>query len=175
MLNNLTNFFNLIRGRKIKTSLAGSDLIPVGVKDPRFDGNYQPSAIKYEDLQLQVSRPYKCYTVSLVQLGSMPPIPPTVVNEFENSLNVQATYSYVGAGDYYVTFDQNLFNGPDDYVTISQGFYEDGFTPYSFVYARPVFFNVVQIVSVVGGLANDGVIGQPNASPCILEVRVYNQ
>lgn len=175
MLNNLTNFFNLIRGRKIKKTLDNSDLIPIGVRDPRFDGNYQPSAIKYEDLQLQVTRPYKSYTVSLVQLGTVVPTAPTVVNEFENSLNVQATYTRMGGGDYYVTFDQNLFNGPDDYVTISQGFYEDGFTPYSFVYARPVFFNVVQIVSAVGGLANDGVIGQLTASPCIFEVRVYNQ
>jgi len=49
MLNNLTNFFNLIRGRKIKTTLADSDLIAIGVRDSRFDGNYQPSAIKYED------------------------------------------------------------------------------------------------------------------------------
>ena len=54
MLNNLTNFFNLIRGRKIKTTLDNSDLIPIGVRDPRFDGNYQPSAIEFADLQAQV-------------------------------------------------------------------------------------------------------------------------
>ena len=54
MLNNLTNFFNLIRGRKIKTTLVDSDLIPIGVRDPRFDGNYQPSAIEFADLQSQV-------------------------------------------------------------------------------------------------------------------------
>jgi hypothetical protein len=54
MLNNLTNFFNLIRGRKIKKTLANSDLIAIGVRDDRFDGNYQPSAIKYEDLAAQV-------------------------------------------------------------------------------------------------------------------------
>jgi len=53
MLNNLTNFFNLIRGRKIKTTLADSDLIAIGVRDSRFDGNYQPSAIKYEDFAAQ--------------------------------------------------------------------------------------------------------------------------
>jgi hypothetical protein len=49
MLNNLTNFFNLIRGRKIKKTLANSDLIAIGVRDSRFDGSYQPAAIKYED------------------------------------------------------------------------------------------------------------------------------
>ena len=52
MLNNLTNFFNLITGRKIKTAatIADSDLIVLGTKDPRFDGGYQPTAITYEEL-----------------------------------------------------------------------------------------------------------------------------
>ena len=159
MLNNLTNFFNIIKEKFIKKTLDPSDLIAIGTKDYRYGGGYKPTAIKYEDLQLQVARPYKCYTVSLVQLGTEPP---TVVNEFENSLNVQATYTRVGGGNYYVTFDQSLFNGPDDYVTISQGYYEDGFTPYSYVYARPVFFNAVQIASVDGGLVNDNIIGQVN-------------
>ena len=49
MLNNLTNFFNLIRGRKIKTTPDGSDLIPLGTRDPRFDGSYQPTAITVDD------------------------------------------------------------------------------------------------------------------------------
>ena len=49
MLNNLTNFFNLIRGNKIKTTPDGSDLIPLGTRDPRFDGEYQPTAITVAD------------------------------------------------------------------------------------------------------------------------------
>ena len=49
MLNNLTNFFNLIRGRKIKTTPDGSDLIPLGTRDPRYDGSYQPTAITVDD------------------------------------------------------------------------------------------------------------------------------
>jgi len=52
MLNNLTNFFNLITNRKIKTSatIAGSDLIPLGTKDPNFGGGYQPTAIEFSEL-----------------------------------------------------------------------------------------------------------------------------
>ncbi len=172
MLNNLTNFFNLIKGRRIKTVLEDSDLIAIGTKQSPALGDYKPTAITFEDLQLQVARPYKSYTVSLVQANDDPP---EVQVEFENSLNVQATYIYGAAGDYYVTFDQSLFNSPNDYVTISQGYYEDDLTPYNFVYARSIFFNTVQIASIVGGTVNDNIIGQIIGSACILEVRVYNQ
>jgi hypothetical protein len=173
MLNNLTNFFNLIVGRRIKTQLEPSDLIAVGTKQSPALGDYKPTAIKFEDLQLQVARPYKSYTVSLVQANIDPPV---VQVEFENSLNVQATYIYGAAGDYYVTFDQSLFNSPDDYVTISQGYYGDNLAVFdSFVYARPIFFNTVQINSINSGAGGDNILGQIIGSACILEVRVYNQ
>lgn len=54
MLQNLTNFFNLIKTRKIKTQLEDSDLIAVGTRDNTWSGNYQPSAITFEDLQNQL-------------------------------------------------------------------------------------------------------------------------
>lgn len=54
MLQNLTNFFNLIRGRKIKTQLQNSDLIAIGTKDSTWGGGYQPSAIQYQDLANQL-------------------------------------------------------------------------------------------------------------------------
>ena len=49
MLNNLTNFFNLIAGRKIKTSttIVDTDLITLGTRDPNYGGGYQPTAISY--------------------------------------------------------------------------------------------------------------------------------
>lgn len=53
MLNNLTNFFNLIIGRKISTTANADDLITLGVRDPRTPGIYQPSAIRIVDLQSQ--------------------------------------------------------------------------------------------------------------------------
>ena len=50
MLNNLTNFFNLIVGRKVKTTANPDDLVALGVRDPRTPGIYQPAAIKVSDL-----------------------------------------------------------------------------------------------------------------------------
>ena len=55
MLNNVTNFFNLIKNGKVKKTLEGSDLIPTGTLDPRSIGGYQPTAIQYEDLLKQIS------------------------------------------------------------------------------------------------------------------------
>jgi hypothetical protein len=49
MLNNLTNFFNLIRGRMMKTTPEPEDLIILGTKDPRYEGGYKPTGIKVSD------------------------------------------------------------------------------------------------------------------------------
>jgi hypothetical protein len=54
MLNNLTNFFNLIAGRRIKTQLEDSDLIAVGTKQSKALGDYKPTAIQFKDLQAQL-------------------------------------------------------------------------------------------------------------------------
>jgi hypothetical protein len=54
MLQNLTNFFNLITNRKIKTTLKNNDLIAVGTRDNTWAGNYQPTAITYSDLAAQI-------------------------------------------------------------------------------------------------------------------------
>ena len=53
MLNNLTNFLNLIANRKIKTAatIADSDLIPLGTRDPNYIGGYQPTAIEFSELK----------------------------------------------------------------------------------------------------------------------------
>ena len=50
MLNNLTNFLNLIASRRTTTTASPDDLITLGVKDPRTPGIYQPAAIKVSDL-----------------------------------------------------------------------------------------------------------------------------
>lgn len=54
MLQNLTNFFNLITNRKIKTTLKDNDLIAVGTRDSTWTGNYQPTAITYGNLAAQI-------------------------------------------------------------------------------------------------------------------------
>jgi hypothetical protein len=57
MLNNLTNFFNIIKGRMIRTSatVASTDIIPLGVVNPNYDGGYLPSAITVGDLAAQLA------------------------------------------------------------------------------------------------------------------------
>lgn len=54
MLNNLTNFFNLIVGRRIKTQLENDDLIAIGTKQSPALGDYKPTAIKFSDLAAQI-------------------------------------------------------------------------------------------------------------------------
>lgn len=54
MLNNLTNFFNLIRGKRIKQTLEPGDLIAVGTQVSKRVGEYKPTAIQYKDLLAQV-------------------------------------------------------------------------------------------------------------------------
>ena len=49
MWNNITNFFTLIREGKIKKVPVGTDIRPIGTKDPRFDGGYQASGITVDD------------------------------------------------------------------------------------------------------------------------------
>ena len=54
MLNNLTNFFNLIKSKRIKTELESEDLIAIGTRQSKSKGDYKPTAIKFEDLQAQL-------------------------------------------------------------------------------------------------------------------------
>jgi hypothetical protein len=61
MLNNITNFFNLIATKKVKTQLDPTDLLAIGTKDPRFSGNYQPTLIEYEVQMV------KCYLMIMIQ------------------------------------------------------------------------------------------------------------
>jgi hypothetical protein len=55
MLNNLTNFFNLIRGGRIKKELEPADLIAIGTQTTKRVGEYKPTAIQYKDLLSQLS------------------------------------------------------------------------------------------------------------------------
>jgi hypothetical protein len=55
MLNNLTNLFNLIKSRMVKTVLENDDLIVVGTKDGKYNGGYKPTIIKFSDLATQLN------------------------------------------------------------------------------------------------------------------------
>jgi hypothetical protein len=130
MLNNLTNFFNLIRGRKIKTTLANSDLIAIGVRDSRFDGSYQPAAIKYEDFAAQQTvavdgititgdgtlgdpliatipdAPYRVLTAYISQTGTSAPVISGTI--YQNTLTTPFTFEYVSPGSYKMSSPEFL-------------------------------------------------------------------
>ena len=55
MLNNITNLFNLIKTRMVKTVLEDDDLFVVGTRDGKYDGSYKPTIIKYSDLASQLN------------------------------------------------------------------------------------------------------------------------
>jgi hypothetical protein len=55
MLNNINNFFNLFRTKKVKKTLAPSDIIPVGVRDTSNRSDYQPAGIFFKDLEDQLA------------------------------------------------------------------------------------------------------------------------
>jgi hypothetical protein len=54
MLNNLTNFFSIIVGKRIKKRLEPSDLIAIGTKQSSQLGDYKSTAIQFSDLQEQL-------------------------------------------------------------------------------------------------------------------------
>jgi hypothetical protein len=55
MLNNLTNIFNLLKTRMVKTVLEANDLLVVGTRDQKYGGDYKPTVIKFSDLQAQLN------------------------------------------------------------------------------------------------------------------------
>jgi len=55
MLRNISNFFNIIKGNRVKTTLSPGDLISVGTRDRKDKSTYYDSAIKFSDLEAQVA------------------------------------------------------------------------------------------------------------------------
>jgi hypothetical protein len=101
MLNNLTNFFNIIKGRMIRTSatVASTDIIPLGVVNPNYDGGYLPSAITVGDLQTTLSTP------SLQQVLDFN-------HDLVNGLNFQGTGAGAGqSGGNVIGFGNNTCQG----------------------------------------------------------------
>lgn len=54
MLNNLTNFANIIRERMVKKATLPTDLIALGRVDAGYDGGYRPIAISAKDLMARL-------------------------------------------------------------------------------------------------------------------------
>ena len=54
MLNNITNFFNLLAEKRFKKNLESNDVLSVGTKQSNKRGDYKPTAIRYSDLYNQL-------------------------------------------------------------------------------------------------------------------------
>lgn len=113
MLQNLTNFFNLIRNRKIKTQLENDDLIAVGTRDFTWNGNYQPTAITYQDLAAQIGGGGGGGQLTLTVNGVG-----GAASLFGNTLNIP----FIPAGGVAINGSQafgNIVFGPSSLVTTS--------------------------------------------------------
>lgn len=119
MLNNLTNFFNLITGRMIKKTVEDTDLIPLGTKHPGYDGGYAPTAITVEDFAASLTISSE-YTEIVVELTSAQIL--TLGTPIE-------ILSAPGANKYYIIDRMQLeytFNSVAYVFPASQTFYFDG-------------------------------------------------
>jgi hypothetical protein len=106
MLNNLTNFLNIITGGLVKKTLSDTDLIAVGTRDKNYDGGYKPTAISAADLISQIGEP----SVTFVQgafdpqvQATMTPIAGTITlsdSTVFDRYRVQGTAYLSGAASY---------------------------------------------------------------------------
>jgi len=106
MLNNITNFFNLIRGRKIKAIPSDSDLIPLGTRDSRYDGSYQPTGITVEDFVQAVGEPSVVFTEGVVDpqvQATMSPLWGTITDSsgvVYDKYRIQGVANFGGSASY---------------------------------------------------------------------------
>lgn len=105
MLNNLTNIFNLIKTRMVKTVLESDDLFVVGTRDGKYDGDYKPTVVP----------------VSVVAAGIAPYLPPASTGLFTQTANgptVTATTTestIIGTGIGSLTIPANAFQVGDSF------------------------------------------------------------
>lgn len=119
---------------------------------------------------------YKVYRVRLTQSSLNAP----TAEVLENTLGVNATYSYDGIGLYSINFDQELFTVPggadvmlgNNHMILSTG---SNFT----AQLAPATKYKLAIETFKGAALNDDVLGSIqdtnlNVIPNVLEIRVYN-
>lgn len=80
MLNNLTNYPDLIRSKAIVDTPQDTDLITLGVQNPNFDGNYRPALNTYRNFADSI----------LAQVP--PPVPGISAVNIGSTIYVDATY-----------------------------------------------------------------------------------
>jgi len=168
----ILNFISWIKGKGYATTAdRKKTLIPLGLKDERRDDQYLPGAMTVENFEPTVNG-YKEYTVLITQRGINDP---TVV-VLKNTLDVNPTFFYAGVGGYAVTFDKNIFDSPNEYITISSGFTDPISGDLITIEAYAVFPPAMFIQSFLNGVPADNVIGADLSFgfPCVLTIRKYN-
>ena len=115
MLNNITNFFNLIKTGKVKTQLDASDLLPIGTRDLRFIGQYQPTMIKYSDLASQILAGPLTVGVTSIASGTVGRV---LFEGTNNKLSESANLTWDNANQNFKVVG-NLFAGLNNYCSLS--------------------------------------------------------
>jgi len=148
MLNNINNFFNLVRGKRIKTTLAPSDLIAVGVRDITNKSDYQPAVISFGSLQAQLGGGGSVFTdinTIFVSPNGDDTNPGTIaepVQTLERGKNLAnaGDLVYVLPGTYF--FDNTLANGtPYNTFPEKVNLWKNGVTYYFAAGAKVVILN----------------------------------
>jgi len=115
VLNNITNFFNLIKTGKVKTQLDASDLLPIGTRDLRFIGQYQPTMIKYSDLASQILAGPLTVGVTSIASGTVNRV---LFEGTNNKLSESANLTWDNANQNFRVVG-NLFAGLNNYCSLS--------------------------------------------------------
>lgn len=168
----ILNFISWIKGKGYFTTVdPNKTLVPLGTKDLARDDQYLPGAMTMPNFEAALNG-YTEYVALLTQRGVVAPVDV----ELKNNLGVTATYAYLGVGGYLLIFSEDVFNSPNEYVTISSGFIDGATGDYWDVEAVPVLPNLLLITSYVNGVSADDVIGADLGSgyPCVLTIRKYN-
>lgn len=108
MLNNLTNLFNLIKTRMVKTVLEDDDLFVVGTRDNKYDGGYKPTIAPLS-------------TVVNAVIAQIPPTPTGLYGLFAQTVkgpsvtNTTVESSILGTGVGTLTVPANVFQVGDSF------------------------------------------------------------
>ena len=114
MLNNLTNIFNLIKTRMVKTVLEDTDLFVVGTRDGGYTGDYKPTVAPLS-------------VVAQAVIAQIPPTPPGLYGLYaqtDNSTPVTGTTvetSLINGGVGTLSVPANAFKVGDSFRAVMGG------------------------------------------------------
>jgi hypothetical protein len=173
MLNNLTNFFNLIVSKRIKTELESDDLIAVGTRQSKAVGDYKPTAIRYSELLTQLNSKigginigpdvniiYVSSNGDDANTGSV--LDPVQTLEQGKNLANSGDLVYVLPGTYF--FDNTLANGtPYNGFPEKVNLWKDGVSYYFELGAKVIIWNNtnqqnLSLFKPAGNVANEKVV-----------------